>query len=92
MNLVRKFPEGIHAAEVRDAYPAAMADVEALRQEGRVWALPHPDTGLPQSSFADSCRVCSSALNSGNGLTMIVANPESSPMCLATSFLDFHYY
>jgi hypothetical protein len=49
MNLVRKFPEGIHAAEVRDAYPAAMADVEALRQEGRVWALPHPDTGLPHS-------------------------------------------
>lgn len=30
--------------EVRDAYPKVMADVDLLRQEGSLWALPHHDS------------------------------------------------
>lgn len=29
--------------EVRDAYPTVAADVDLLRQEGGLWALPHHD-------------------------------------------------
>lgn len=29
--------------EVRDAYPKVAADVDTLRKEGSLWALPHQD-------------------------------------------------
>jgi transcription initiation factor TFIIE subunit beta len=46
ISLIRKFPEGISVEEVRDTYPKVLADVESLRQEGSLWALPHHDSNV----------------------------------------------
>ncbi|CAA6664679.1 unnamed protein product [Spirodela intermedia] len=39
LSLIRKFPEGLSVADVKDAYPSVMEDLQALREAGLVRVL-----------------------------------------------------
>lgn len=42
--LIRKFPEGIAVIDLKDAYPAVMEDLQALKASGDLWLLSNFDS------------------------------------------------
>ncbi|XP_076885933.1 transcription initiation factor IIE subunit beta-like [Bidens hawaiensis] len=44
LRLVRTFPEGIAVADLKDAYPTVMEDLQALKAAGQIWLLSNFDS------------------------------------------------
>ncbi|CAN1826555.1 General transcription factor IIE subunit 2 [Linum perenne] len=44
LHLIRKFPEGIAAIDLKDAYPTVMEDLQALKAAGQIWLLSNMDS------------------------------------------------
>lgn len=44
LSLIRKFSEGLPVVDIKDAYPAVMDDLQALKGAGHVWLLSNMDS------------------------------------------------
>ncbi|PRQ33734.1 putative transcription factor TFIIE beta subunit, DNA-binding domain-containing protein [Rosa chinensis] len=68
LSLVQKFPEGIPVIDLKDAYPSAMEDLQALKAAGDIWLLSsfnaqediaYPnDPKLPRIKVDDALKKC----------------------------------